>query len=246
MRRLLMNKELGSKLNFLLAQDARLEVENNLARARGSEADYTHRIEKAEAERRVFIADFHRATEQELVDTLAKHNSAAEDLKKAEFRKELVVLRAPADAVVLEIAERSIGSVVREAEPMFSLMPEHVPLRAEVNVDGKDIAKVAVGQPVRIKIDAYPFQKFGTVPGAVHVVSRDSFVPESKSEARRDSSFYRVLVDVKNADDPARAHQLPLIPGMTVTAELKAGSRSVISYFLYPILRGIDESIREP
>jgi HlyD family secretion protein len=246
MRRLLMNKELGSKLNFLLAQDARLEVENNLARARGSEADSTHRIEKAEAERRVFIEDFRRATEQELVDTLAKRNSAAEDLKKAEFRKELVVLRAPADAVVLEIAERGIGSVVREAEPMFSLMPEHVPLRAEVNVDGKDIAKVSVGQPARIKVDAYPFQKFGTVPGAVHVISRDSFAPESKSEARRDPSFYRVLVDVKSADGPARSGQLHLIPGMTVTAELKAGSRSVISYFLYPILRGLDESIREP
>lgn len=250
MRKLLMSKELGSRLNFLLAQDARLEVENNLARARGNEEDYTHRVEKAEAERRAFIEDNRRAAEQELVETLAKRDSAAEDLKKAKFRKQLVALRAPADSVVVEIADRSIGSVVKEAEPLFMLMPEHVPLRAEVNVDGKDIAKVAVGQSARIKLDAYPFQKFGTIPGDVRVISRDSFAPEKNGPQhevqRNTTSFYHVLVDMREADRTARSQPLHLIPGMTVTAEMKVGDRSIISYFLYPILRGIDESIREP
>lgn len=248
MRTLLMNKELGSRLNYLLSHDARLEIESNLARIRGSQIDNAQKVEKVQAERQGFMDDFRRSTEQELIDTLAKRNTAAEDLKKAEFRKQLVVLRAPADSVVLEIADRSIGSVVREAEPMFTLLPEHVPLRAEVNVDGKDVAQVAVGQPVRIKLDAYPFQKFGTLPGEVRVVSRDSFAPDPKSEARRNSmpSFYRVLVDVREADRSPHPERLHLIPGMTVTAEMKVGDRSVISYFLYPILRGLDESIREP
>jgi HlyD family secretion protein len=246
MRKLLMNKELGSRLNFLLSQDARLEVENNLARARGNEADYTHRVEKAEAERRAFMEDNRRASEQELVETLAKRDSAAEDLKKAKFRKQLVALRAPADSVVVEMADRSVGSVVKEAEPLFMLMPEHVPLRAEVNVEGKDIAKVNVGQSARIKLDAYPFQKFGTLPGDVHVISRDSFAPDKSEAQRHGTSFYRVQVDVRDPDRGTRSHEMHLIPGMTVTAEMKVGERSVISYFLYPILRGIDESIREP
>ena len=249
MRTLLMNKELGSRLNYLLSHDARLEIESNLARIRGSQIDNAQKVEKVQAERQGFMDDFRRSTEQELIDTLAKRNTAAEDLKKAEFRKQLVVLRAPADSVVLEIADRSIGSVVREAEPMFTLLPEHVPLRAEVNVDGKDVAQVAVGQPVRGSSSTHiHFKNSERYPARCAWSAAICSAPDPKSEARRNSmpSFYRVLVDVREADRSPHPERLHLIPGMTVTAEMKVGDRSVISYFLYPILRGLDESIREP
>jgi hemolysin D len=193
MRSEAMDKAVGSRLNFLEAQAARLEVEDNLSHMRGNQVDLGHRLEKTADERQVFIEDFRRTALQDLVDTLAKRNAAAEDLKKAELRQHMVVLTTPVDAVVLEIARRSIGSVVREAETLFSLVPRDAPLQAEVNVDSKDIGEVAVGQPVRLKFEAFPFQKYGTV-----------------------------------------------------TAEMKVGSRRVISYFLYPLLRGLDESIREP
>jgi hemolysin D len=101
---------------------------------------------------------------------------------------------------------------------------------------------------VRLKFDAFPFQKYGTGSGLVRIVSQDSFAPDSKGEGARRlvAPYYRVLVDVADK----RLHALPetfqMIPGMTVTAEMKVGHRSVISYFLYPLLRGLDESIREP
>ena len=114
-----------------------------MRRVRGNRVDYAHRLDKAKADEQIYIEDFRRATEQDLVDTLAKRNSAAEDLKKAELRRQLIQLRAPADGVVLEIANRTVGSVVREAETMFVLVPRNVPLQAEVKVDGKDIGQVA-------------------------------------------------------------------------------------------------------
>jgi HlyD family secretion protein len=123
MREGLMEKQSGSRLNFLLSHDARLEVENNLSRARGNQVYLIHRLEKVRAEQQVFIEDFGRTAYQELVDTLAKRNAAAEDLKKAELRRQLIVLTAPVDSVVLEIANRSVGSVVREAETLFVLVP---------------------------------------------------------------------------------------------------------------------------
>jgi hemolysin D len=252
MRTVLMNKDLGSKLNLLLSRDARLEVENNLARVRGSKADYSHRLDKAQAEKQVFIEDFRRTTEKELIDTLAKRDGAAEDLKKAERRRQLIVLKAPADGVVLEIADRTIGSVVREAETLFVLVPIDVPLQAEVKVDGKDVGQVEVGQQVKIKFAAYPFQKYGTGKGLVRVVSQDSFAPDSKggnpadNAARRlGPSYYRVLIDMTDVHLRG-ADRIRMIPGMAVTAEMRTGNRSVISYFLYPLLRGLDESIREP
>ena len=248
MRSALMEKEVGSRLNFLLSKDARLEVENNLSRVSGNAIDLEHRIEKAQADRQVFIDDFRRTAYQELVDTVAKRDSSAEDLRKAELRRRLIVLTASTDAVVLEIANRSVGSVAREAETLFSLVPRDVPLQAEIKVEGKDIGRVEVGQSVRLKFDAFPFQKYGTGSGTVRIISSDLFVPEKTTDSNRPSgpAYYRVLVDVTDLRLRGTAEQFQMIPGMTLTAELKAGRRSVISYFLYPLLRGLDESIREP
>jgi hemolysin D len=247
MRSTLMDKEVGSKLNLLLSRDARLDVESNLARVRGNIADYVHRVDKSHADRTVFGEDFRKTAYQDLVETLAKRDSAAEDLKKVELRRQLIVLKAPADAIVLEIANRTIGSVVREAETLFVLVPRDVPLQAEVNVEGRDIGQVSIGQPVRIKFDAFPFQKYGTGTGAVRVISQDSFSPDPKAEGARRATapYYRVLVDLLDTHLRLPEDRVQLIPGMAVTAELKVGRRSVMSYFLYPLLRGFDESIRE-
>ncbi|MCI4677059.1 HlyD family type I secretion periplasmic adaptor subunit [Rhodoblastus acidophilus] len=247
MRTTLMNKEIGSKLNFLLSRDARLEVESNLARIRGNIADDSHRVDKARADRKVFAEEFLRKAYEELVDTLTKRNSAAEDLKKAELRRKLIVLQAPADATVLQIADRTVGSVAREAETLFVLVPRDATLQAEVNVQGRDIGQVSVGQSARIKFEAFPFQKYGTAAGEVRVISEDAFSPDPKAETgRRDAApYYRVLIDLKDTRLRAPEGRAPLLPGMAVTAEMKVGRRSVISYFLYPLMRGLDESIRE-
>ena len=256
MRSELMQAEVGSKLNFLLSRASRLEVEANVSQMRGDQADLAHKLEKARAEREVFTEDFRRNAIQDLVDALAKRNSAAEDLKKAELRQHMVVLTTPVDAVVLDIAHRSIGSVLREAETLFSLVPRDAPLQAEVNVDSRDIGEVAVGQPVRLKLEAFPFQKYGTASGTVRVISEDSLTPDSGVDAaagpprekatRPSHPYYRVLIEMTDM----RLRHLPegfrMPPGMTLTAEMKVGSRRVISYFLYPLLRGLNESIREP
>ena len=107
MRGTLMAKEVGSKLNLLLSHDARLEVESNLSRVRGNQADYEHRWRRRARINRSSSRIFVRTAYQDLVETLAKRNSAAEDLKKAELRRQLIVLTAPADSMVLEIANRS-------------------------------------------------------------------------------------------------------------------------------------------
>ena len=247
MRATLMDKEVGSKLNLLLSRDARLEVESNLARVRGNIADYAHRVDKSEADQKVFAEDFRKTAYQDLVETLAKRDSAAEDLKKVDLRRQLIVLKSPADAIVLEIANRTVGSVVREAETLFVLVPRDVPLQAEVNVQGRDIGQLSVGQPVRIKFEAFPFQKYGTGTGAVRIISQDSFSPDPKSGGAPHATapYYRVLIDLTDTQLRLPSDHVQFIPGMAVTAELKVGRRSVISYFLYPLLRGLDESIRE-
>jgi hemolysin D len=160
----------------------------------------------------------------------------------------MVSLTAPADAVVLDLAPRSIGSIVREAERIVTLVPLNVPLEAEVSVNTRDIGRVKADDAVRVKFDAYPFQKFGTATGAIRMISRDAFTPEPQPGATQTASlpFFKALIPLADMRLNQSLELVRLLPGMTVTAEIKVGRRTVISYFLYPLIRGLDESIREP
>jgi hemolysin D len=81
--------------------------------------------------------------------------------------------------------------------------------------------------------------------GKVRTVSGDTFVPDPKKDGQQ-RPYYKARVEVVAADLRDVPRNFRLIPGMAVTAEIKAGERTILSYFLYPLLRGLDESIREP
>lgn len=247
MRATLLAHETGSKLNLLQARDSRLDIEASLARLRGTQIEAGHELEKAQAQRQEFLEDFRRATLESLVEARERRNAASEELKKAELRQRHVTLTAPADAVVLEIAQRSVGSVVRQAEPLFVLVPLKVPMEAEVLIEPKDIGHITRDQTARIKFDAFPFQKHGTASGEVRTISQDSFSSDTRESNARPSDrlFYRARLSL----DDVNLHDVPagfrLLPGMALQAEIQVGRRRVISYFLYPLMRGLDESIRE-
>jgi hemolysin D len=242
MRDELITVNAGSKLNLLEARNARLDVDATLTHLSSAASELIHELESMRAERQAHDEQFRREALEQLVELRGKHDGAVEELNKAELRRQMVALTAPADAVVLEVAKRSIGSVVREAEPVFTLVPLDVLLEAEVLVKARDIGHVGPEQEARVKLDAFPFQKHGTASGVVRMVSEDAFTDEGE----RKQSFYRARVLLRDTHLDRVPEKFRLIPGMTVVAEIKVGKRSVMSYFLYPLLRGLDESIREP
>ena len=236
----------GSKLALLEARNARLDADASLAHLRSRVSELAHELESARAERQAYDEQFRREALEELVELRSKHATAAEELSKAELRRQMVALTAPADAVVLEVAKRSIGSIVREAEPVFTLVPLDVPLEAEVLIQARDIGHVGPEQEARVKLDAFPFQKHGTASGVVRTVSEDAFTDEGTDKGKGERSFYRARVALTDTRLNRVPERFRLIPGMTVIAEINVGRRSVLSYFLYPLIRGLDESIREP
>ncbi|HTJ56865.1 MAG TPA: HlyD family type I secretion periplasmic adaptor subunit [Devosiaceae bacterium] len=237
----------GSRLTYLQARDLSLDTEATLSRTRGDRAQAEQTMEQAKAERQSFIEDYRRTSMESLVDLKDKRSDSAEELKKAQLRKSMAVLVAPADGAVLDVARRSIGSVVQAAEPLFTLVPLNVPLEAEVSVAARDIGHLAVGDPARIKFDAFPFQKHGTVDGKVLSISQDSFAPQSTTQnAAPEVAFYKVRVGLGSTQLRDLPPNFRLLPGLTVEAEINAGQRSIISYFLYPLTRGLDESLHEP
>lgn len=247
-RQTLFKNDTGSLVAFLGARDARLDVDSDLSALHGKSAEAEHSLAKLTADRQAFIEDFRRASMETLVELRGQRDTAGEELKKMELRRNMVTLTAPADAVVLDLAQRSIGSVVREAEPVVTLVPLNVPLEAEVSIGSGDIGRVAVDKEVRVKFDAYPFQKFGTASGTVRTISRDAFTPTQEGMAAGQPAvpFFKARVLIADTRLGASENPIRLLPGMTVSAEIKVGRRTVISYFLYPLLRGLDVAIREP
>lgn len=238
----------GSRLNSLMARDSRIEIERNLVNTENILVQTRHELESIQAERDVFNRQWDSKIIEELVTKRNEREGLREQLTKARRRQDMIRLETPVDAVVLEIAQRSVGSIVKDAEPFFKLVPIDAPLEIEAQIDAKQLGYVAVGDPVQIKIDAYPYQEHGMAEGTVRTISGDAFsdpnnqyLPEAPKGA-----FYktRIAISALNMRDvPDTFH---LIPGMPLNAEIKVGTRSVMSYFLRPILRGFGESMREP
>lgn len=243
MRQTLFSNQTGSRLSLLEARALRLELEGDLEQLRRQEAELVHQVEALRAERAVFLEDFRRAALEELAQVRSEHDRLSEELEKVEFRRRKVALTAPSRAIVLDMADRSVGSVVREAEPLFTLVPLDQPVEAEVAVDTRDIGLIHEGQTVRVKLTAFPFQKHGTATGVVRTVSGDAF---SGDEGSGQPPYYRTRIELTDVELRDVPDSFRLLPGMTVQAEIHTGHRTVLSYFLYPLLRGLDESVREP
>lgn len=246
MQERLLAENFGAKMHLLEARDRRLEVERMLVNARNRDIEQTRELAAAEAERAAFLKGWRQKAMEELLTATRDRDSVREQLAKAGKRHELVQMIAPADAVVLEMAKVSPGSVARAAEQMFVLVPLSAKLEVEANIDAADIGSIKPGDEVHVKVDAFPFQQHGMLEGKIRTVSQDAFKREQTQPGATSSAYYVARVEL----GPSKLHNMTdkstLLPGMTVQAEVVVGKRTVMSYLLWPLTKALDEAIREP
>jgi hemolysin D len=167
-------------------------------------------------------------------------NSLAQDLAKASTRASQQHLSTPIDGVVQQLAVHTVGGVVTPAQQLLVIAPEEGHLEIEAWLENKDIGFVNEQQETEIKIESFPFTRYGTIDGQVTSLSRDA-VPVDKVGlvyAAR-VSMARSTIEVENG------REVRLSPGMNVTVEIKTGSRRVIEYFLSPLIQGVKETAHE-
>jgi HlyD family secretion protein len=240
----LVEKQFQSRRALLESRDKRLEVERELVSLRNRANEMQRELAGAEADKSAFIKETRQKALEELVNVQREKDSLSEQLVKADRRTRFISIEAPVDSVVLEVAKRSKGSVIREAENFITLVPADAPLEAEIRINAAEIAAVATGDTVRVKIDAFPFQKHGLILGTLAKLSQDTMNSDENLKGVS-SSFYLARVELGeiklgNLDKPLR-----LLPGMSLTGEIITGRRSIISYITYPIIRTKDEAINE-
>ncbi|WP_192385641.1 HlyD family type I secretion periplasmic adaptor subunit [Mesorhizobium silamurunense] len=255
MRKQLEERQVGSRLNTLLAEDNSAEMSRALGNAVQTAEAARRQQAAVAADRAGYIQGWRAEVSQGLSEASSRMSDARELFNKAKLRKQLVELKSEGDAIVQSVAKVSVGSVLQSGERLITLVPAKAPLEIETNVVGRSSGFVHVGDPVVIKFDTFPYSQYGLAHGTVRTLSPDSF--SAQEQARDpDSSlamlpsnaepFYRTRISI----DQVALHDVPagfaLTPGMPVTADVQVGRRTVLKYILGVMLPIGQEAMREP
>lgn len=162
-----------------------------------------------------------------------------EEVTKASTRRQFQRLVAPVGGTVQQLTLHTIGGVVEAAKPLMVIVPNQDGLEVEARILNRDAGFVHEGQPVAIKLEAFPFTRYGTVPGIVRHISRDA-VPDQKL-----GSVYIATIALTHSFIVIDGRNLPLTAGLTATADIRTGNRRIISYLLSPLQTTVEQAGKE-
>jgi membrane fusion protein, hemolysin D len=203
------------------------------------------------------VAEYRRTLLGEQTEAERKAAGFAADLSRAAQRTKLQQLTAPVSGMVQQLAVHTVGGVVTPAQTLLVLVPSDSHLEIEAMVTNHDIGFVHIGDEVEIKVDTFDFTRYGLLHGQVLSISSDSIVRDAPgdnksaasanatSEPKGQELTYAARISLDRTQMQVEDKMVNLSPGMAVTAEIKTGSRRIISYLLSPLMKYRQESLRE-
>ncbi|MEZ5644096.1 MAG: HlyD family type I secretion periplasmic adaptor subunit [Burkholderiaceae bacterium] len=231
-----------------IAELALIDTDLELANQEKELAVQTQRLAEAAAgldaarqQKALARAEFRSRVTTELADATKRRDATEKELVKARQRTQLQVLRAPIDGVVQQQAVFTEGGVVTQAQVLMAIVPASEGLEVEAKVLNRDIGHVRVGQRVINKIETYDFTRYGYIEGEVQWVGNDAVIDE------RLGPVYPVRIRLVQSETPnvVRGKRGRIAAGMSVTSDIRIGDRRMAEYFLAPLLRYKEESLRE-
>ena len=237
--KVLVAKKLSAEQAWLELEEERVKQQQELAVLKNRIAQVTASINEAKQQRRALDSEFRRNLLTSLSETERRIDQLQQERVKASQRTELQRLTAPVSGVVQQLAIHTIGGVVTPAQELMKIVPESESLEVEAWILNKDIGFVNEGQAAEVKIETFPFTKYGTIGAKVIDVSNDAVTDEKKG------LVYAGRVLMQKSAIQVGDKLVNLTPGMAVTVEVKTGKRRLIEFVLAPLLRYKEESMGE-
>ncbi|MDM0010114.1 HlyD family type I secretion periplasmic adaptor subunit [Variovorax sp. J22G73] len=217
----------------------RIELERDLATQRARLAEANATLRESENTRAAYIAETKHSLRTREAAAELKRQQGTQDLAKAGQRERLTTLKAPVAGTVQQLATHTDGGVVTEAQPLMVIVPDGAQMTAEVTLDNKDIGFVNTNQEATIKLETFPYTRYGTVNATVKTVTADAVNDEKRG------AIFPVTLNLNNTTIDVDGRSIKLSPGMNLTAEIKTGKRRIIEFLLSPVQRATSESLRE-
>lgn len=169
-----------------------------------------------------------------LAEISSQMDEIANNLAKYELSKESQQLSAPVSGYVNSIDVNTVGETVAAGQDLITIVPADMPMEMVCYVKNMDIADVKLGMEAEIKLEAYPYNRFGTVKGEVTYISPSAFINEQMG------SVYLVKLDIVDKNE-----NINIISGLSGSVEIKTGKRTIMEYFMEPIMKGFGDSMKE-
>jgi len=243
-----------ARMQALQKQRERISSEQDLHSQRRTAESLTSKIDESRTRIARITSDYRQQLLSERVDAQAALDKALQELAKQNRRTELAQLRAPQDGIIKDLATSTIGAVVNAGTVLASLVPAGEHLQAEVLIKNEDVGFVFAGQHVKVKLAAYPFQRYGLVDGVVTRIAADATdgsqnrnngTRQDDNEAQPATATYKVIVTLASQELMHGGSRLALAPGMRVVAEIRQGDRTVLEYILSPVQKTLREAGHE-
>jgi hemolysin D len=236
-------------------QRDRIDAEQNLRAQEYNAKSLQASISQSQKRLNQVQSDYRQKLEAERVATFAEFQRLEQEWAKQSHKNSLLELKAPQAGIVKDLATHTPGTVVSPGTVIMTLVPNNEALQAEVWMKNEDAGFVHAGQEVKVKLSAYPFQKYGMVDGKVLQVSADatdksaSNTNQNNAEQNQSSSnaqlSYRTIIQLSKQSLDTEQDKLRLTPGMQVVAEIKLADETVMQYLLSPISKAFREAGRE-
>lgn len=228
-----------SRHAWLEKEQTRLDQEGELATQKSRLAELRAALRETQAQRRTLIAESRRQWLDAAEEAQQKATSLQQELVKAAARDRHMRITAPIDGILQQVAVNTIGGVVTPAQVLMLLVPNNEPMEVDAQLPNKDIGFVHAGQTVEVKVETFPYTRYGTIRGKVMHISSDAVADEKMGMT------YLAKIQLEKSVVDVNGRNVPLQPGMAVTAEINTGKRRVIEYLLSPLVEHVSESLRE-
>jgi hemolysin D len=257
-------KGLETYASVLDAQEALARESTQLASREGTLATSDATVATLQSQRSELLAQFVAENTEARAVALRRIDEINQALLKSSAKLAHTRLTAPVAGTVQELAVTTLGQVMKPGEQAMIIVPRGAVLEAEALVANKDVGFIAEGQPATIKLDAFPYTRYGTLAGVIAAISRDALPvkeafdaadPGAASLAGQPSAsastpavqnlVYPVTIRLERASIRIDGRDVPLAAGMSASVELRTGSRRVIDYLLSPLMKVTGESAHE-
>ncbi len=235
----LYEKGVTRKLELMNVRINLIEMQENLEIQKTRATKLEASISSILSEQNEAITAWRSQLLEQLLQARKKYQQSKSELGKILAREALSSLRAPVSGHVKELKVNTRGGVVTPAEVLLSIVPDNQPLEVEAFVLNKDIGFIEVGQQVAIKIESFPFTKYGLIVGDIKHISADAVEKEQMG------LVFPIRAELKTENIQVGNRMVSLAPGMSVTVEIKTGKRRILDYFLSPIAKYQGEALRE-